>query len=82
LITKIKTNSLKVEVISIECDTLSLASTQAAAKRFLAQSDRLDALMCKAGVMSNLSDLSKDGYEIQFATSHLGHALLIKLILL
>jgi NAD(P)-dependent dehydrogenase (short-subunit alcohol dehydrogenase family) len=37
--------------------------------------------MCNAGVMAMPATLSKDGYEIQFATNHLGHALLIKQLL-
>lgn len=37
--------------------------------------------MCNAGIMNQAAELSKDGYEIQFATNHMGHALLIKLLL-
>jgi NAD(P)-dependent dehydrogenase (short-subunit alcohol dehydrogenase family) len=37
--------------------------------------------MCNAGIMATPASLSKDGYEIQLATNHLGHALLIKLLL-
>jgi NAD(P)-dependent dehydrogenase (short-subunit alcohol dehydrogenase family) len=37
--------------------------------------------MCNAGIMATPAALSKDGYELQFATNHLGHALLIKLLL-
>lgn len=37
--------------------------------------------MCNAGIMATPDSLSKDGYEIQFATNHMGHALLIKLLL-
>lgn len=36
--------------------------------------------MCNAGVKALPVGLSKEGYEIQFATNHLGHALLIKLL--
>lgn len=81
LISKVKAASPNVKVTFIECDLSSLASVQRAAKQFLAQSDRLDVLMCNAGVMALDPALSKDGYEIQFATNHLGHALLIKLLL-
>lgn len=37
--------------------------------------------MCNAGIMAVPAGLTKDGYEIQFGTNHLGHALLIKLLL-
>lgn len=37
--------------------------------------------MCNAGIMAVPASLTKDGYEIQFGTNHLGHALLIKLLL-
>jgi len=38
---------------------------------------RIHILICNAGIMARLPGLSPDGYEIQFATNHLGHALLI-----
>lgn len=37
--------------------------------------------MLNAGIMAVDPSLSADGYEIQFATNHLGHALLVKLLL-
>jgi len=37
--------------------------------------------MCNAGIMASPPALSKDGYEIQFATNHLGHAMLIQELL-
>jgi NAD(P)-dependent dehydrogenase (short-subunit alcohol dehydrogenase family) len=54
---------------------------QSAAKNFLALTPRLDVLMCNAGTMATPPSLSEDGYELQFATNHLGHALLMKLLL-
>lgn len=65
----------------IECDLASLASTAAAAKKITAQTSRLDILLCNAGIMGTPPGLTTDGYEIQFGTNHLGHALLIKLLL-
>ncbi len=65
----------------IECDHLSLASVEKAAKEFLAKSSRLDVLLCNAGVMATEAALSSDGYENQFAVNHVAHALLIKLLL-
>lgn len=43
--------------------------------------DRLDLLICNAGIMALPPQTSTDGYEIQFATNHLAHALLIRLLL-
>jgi NAD(P)-dependent dehydrogenase (short-subunit alcohol dehydrogenase family) len=81
LIAKVKQASPSTEVTFLECDLSSFASVQAAAKQFLASSDRLDVLMCNAGIMATPDALSKDGYEIQFATNHMGHSLLTKLLL-
>jgi NAD(P)-dependent dehydrogenase (short-subunit alcohol dehydrogenase family) len=81
LITKVKHSSTSTELIFVKCNLSSLASAQQAAKQFLAQSSRLDVLMCNADIMALPPGLSKDGYEIQFATDHLGHALLNKLLL-
>jgi NAD(P)-dependent dehydrogenase (short-subunit alcohol dehydrogenase family) len=52
-----------------------------AVTKFLSEANRLDVLMCNAGVMALNPGVSKDGYEIQFATNHVGHALLTKLLL-
>ena len=81
LITKINQASPSTKLTFLECDLSSLASVQSTSKSFLAQSSRLDVLMCNAGIMATPPSMSKDGYEIQFATNHLGHALLIKLLL-
>lgn len=81
LISKVQQASPSTKLAFIECDLSSLASVQAAAKELVSESDRLDVLMLNAGIMATPASLSKDGYENQFATNHLGHALLIKLLL-
>lgn len=81
LISSLSSSFPNTKLTFLECDLTSLSSVQSAAQSFLAQSHRLDVLMCNAGVMALPPGTSEDGYEIQFATNHLGHALLIKLLL-
>ncbi|KAJ5380111.1 uncharacterized protein N7496_002539 [Penicillium cataractarum] len=71
----------KTSVRVLELDLASFHSIKAAANIFLSQANRLDILMLNAGIMSTPHDLTEDGYEIQFGTNHMGHALLTKLIL-
>ncbi|KPM36632.1 hypothetical protein AK830_g9925 [Neonectria ditissima] len=65
----------------LELDLGSFDSVKKAAKTVLLESDRLDILMLNAGIMATQPGLTKDGYEIQFGTNHMGHALLAKLLL-
>ena len=71
----------KDKIKALQLDLSSLESVQKAAETFLSQAERLDILMLNAGVMAVPPSLSVDGYEIQFATNHLGHALLTKPLL-
>lgn len=54
---------------------------QKAAAEFVGKEQRLDILMLNAGVMALPPGVTQDGYEIQFGTNHVGHALLAKLLL-
>ncbi|KAH7127323.1 retinol dehydrogenase [Dactylonectria macrodidyma] len=65
----------------IELDLASLNSVHRAANEFLRQSSELHLLINNAGIMACPPGLTKDGYEIQFGTNHIGHALLTKLLL-
>lgn len=65
----------------LELDLGSFDSVKKASMRVLSESDRLDILMLNAGIMAVPPGLTKDGYEIQFGTNHMGHALLTKLLL-
>jgi NAD(P)-dependent dehydrogenase (short-subunit alcohol dehydrogenase family) len=61
-------------------DLTSLESVKTAiAEHFV--HDRLDVVINNAGIMAQPQALSKDGYEIQFATNHLGHAMLLRELL-
>lgn len=70
-----------VRVSVIQLDLASLSSVKLAATQFLATNSRLDILINNAGIMAVPEGLTADGYEIQFGTNTIGHALLTKLLL-
>lgn len=61
------------EVSLVDLDLSSLASTGGAAAAFGERFDRLDLLLNNAGVMATPYQRTVDGFELQFATNHLGH---------
>jgi retinol dehydrogenase 12 len=68
-------------VAFLELDLSSLASVKKAADQVIAENGRLDQLINNAGIMAVPHAVSKDGYEIEFATNHMGHALLTRQLL-
>lgn len=62
-------------------DLADLTSVKKAAQTFLAASSRLDILMNNAGIMACPAGMTKDGFEVQLGTNHVGHFLLTKLLL-
>lgn len=75
-IAKAKAAAPDVKVTFVEVDLANLASVKEAGEKLAADLPRLDVLVCNAGIMAVPAAVSKDGYEIHFATNHLGHALL------
>ncbi|KAH8717100.1 oxidoreductase-like protein [Phaeosphaeriaceae sp. PMI808] len=69
------------EIIHLPLDLTSFASIASAVTTFKAAESRLDILINNAGIMATPNSTTKEGYEIQFGTNHMGHALLIKLLL-
>ncbi|KAH7230544.1 uncharacterized protein BKA55DRAFT_667683 [Fusarium redolens] len=65
----------------LHLDLCSFASIKEAAQIVLSECQRLDILMLNAGTMFVPPDRTLDGYEIQFGTNHMGHALLTKLLI-
>jgi NAD(P)-dependent dehydrogenase (short-subunit alcohol dehydrogenase family) len=65
----------------LELDLADLESVKKAARTVLAEAERLDILMLNAGIMGTSPALTKDGYELQFGTNYVGHALLAQLLL-
>ena len=76
-----KATNPTVKVIFLECDQTSLASVESAIKQFLSKSQRLDVLLCNAGVMGTDASVTKDGYEHQFGVNQMAHALMVKMLL-
>lgn len=65
----------------VELDLGSLASVGAAAKEIAAKHDRIDILMCNAGVMALPQGTTEDGFDTQMGTNVLGHWALISHLL-
>ncbi|EGX53218.1 hypothetical protein AOL_s00006g479 [Orbilia oligospora ATCC 24927] len=70
-----------IPVSHLSLDLSSFDSIKAAVAVFKQAETRLDTLINNAGVMMLPEGLTKDGYEIQLGTNHLGHALLTQLLL-
>ncbi|EME45848.1 hypothetical protein DOTSEDRAFT_171502 [Dothistroma septosporum NZE10] len=75
-----KTRYPQIPVTFLRCDLADLEDVQRAAKRFLSLEHRLDILLANAGIMSKPPGVTKQGYELQFGTNHMGHALLVQLL--
>jgi len=81
-ITSIKSSvSGACEIVFLSLDLTSFSSIASAAAEFKRQEPRLDILINNAGIMAGPYNTTKEGYEIQFGTNHMGHALLTKLLL-
>lgn len=57
-------------------DLADMASIHACAQTVASMTDRIDVLVNNAGVMQTPNLTTKDGFELQFGTNHLGHFLL------
>jgi NAD(P)-dependent dehydrogenase (short-subunit alcohol dehydrogenase family) len=69
------------EVELQELDLTSLESVRAAAAQLRSGHDRIDLLINNAGVMHTPKSTTKDGFELQFGTNHLGHFAFTGLVL-
>lgn len=61
----------------VELDLGSLASVESAANQIAATHDRIDILMCNAGVMALPQGTTEDGFDTQFGINVLGHWALV-----
>jgi NAD(P)-dependent dehydrogenase (short-subunit alcohol dehydrogenase family) len=78
---RIKAADPKADVTLQELDLSSLDSVRAAADALRSVYPRIDLLINNAGVMWTPKQLTKDGFELQFGTNHLGHFALTGLVL-
>jgi len=69
----------KAELLQV--DLADLASVRRFADEFTSHYDRLDMLFNNAGIMHTPFGKTADGFELQFATNHLGHFALTGLLL-
>jgi NAD(P)-dependent dehydrogenase (short-subunit alcohol dehydrogenase family) len=65
----------------VQLDLASLSSVREAAEGIRSTCERLDLLINNAGVMQVPYQRTTDGYELTFATNHLGHFALTGLVL-
>ncbi|KAL8716135.1 MAG: hypothetical protein Q9220_000040 [cf. Caloplaca sp. 1 TL-2023] len=80
-VAEIKKASPSAEVTYLKLDLCSFKSITTAAKEVQSQSSRIDVLMNNAGIMATPLAETEDGYESQFGTNHIGHALFTKLLM-
>src|SRR4051812_15778658 len=64
-----------------ELDLTSLDSVRSAADQLRSDHEAIDLLINNAGVMFTPKSTTKDGFELQFGTNHLGHFALTGLLL-
>jgi len=74
-------NPHRVPGETLRLDLADLAAVRAAAAEFAERYDRLDLLINNAGVMIPPYSRTRDGFELQFGTNHLGHFALTGLLL-
>jgi len=80
-INEIKSKVPCAEIEFIPLDLTSFESVKTAADTYLTHESTLHVLMNNAGIMMTDFSQTKEGYEIQFGTNHMGHFLLTKLLL-
>ena len=70
---RITAKTPRADVALQELDLTSLDAIRAAAQQLRSDLDRIDLLINNAGVMYTPKSTTKDGFELQFGTNHLGH---------
>ncbi len=78
---KIESQNSKADVEVMLLDLADLSSVRKFANDYKSKYERLDILINNAGVMIPPYSKTKDGFELQFGTNHLGHFALTALLM-
>ncbi len=76
----ISNKAVRGRISLVELDLASLASARAAADKLIAANEKFDVVIANAGVMACPQGTTKDGFETQFGTNHLGHFVFVNRI--
>jgi retinol dehydrogenase-12 len=68
------------DVRTVRCDLANLASVRESAEAVRSEFDKIELLINNAGMVSTWRRASADGFELTFATNHLGPFLLTELL--
>ncbi len=74
-------SQIKGKVDVVQLDLSDLSSVRAGAEQVRAICPKIDGLINNAGIMQTPALTTKDGFELQFGTNHLGHFLWTGLLL-
>ena len=70
----LRSGASKSRIEAVECDLADLSSVDKCAKVLSGKLDKIDVLLNNAGIMAVPTKQStKDGFELQMGTNHLGH---------
>jgi NAD(P)-dependent dehydrogenase (short-subunit alcohol dehydrogenase family) len=78
---RLETGCKEKNIRLMECDLSSFDSIRKFAKLYNAEEDRLDVLICNAGLVYTPNIYSKDGLNYIMQANYLGHFLLTNLLL-
>ncbi|KAJ7772677.1 hypothetical protein DFH07DRAFT_725829, partial [Mycena maculata] len=78
---KLEGTASSARLTFLKCDMSSLANVAEVTKQLAIKTERLDIMMCNAGVLSVAPCLTAGGYEFLFGIHHIAHARLTKLLL-
>ncbi len=70
-------DALKIKGTAIACELSEPTSVRAAVKSILGLDQKLDVILCNAGIMALPERQERQGLELQFLTNHIGHFIFV-----